>query len=573
VKVQLARITRSRKGHPIRAEQLVEGETIAIGRGAQCAIHLSDPRVAFEHASLFASEGAGRIAGVGGAALTIDGRQAGDLVLTPGVRFEIGPYQFVVEEPPPGADAALACELVRPLPDSASELSAHSTMGLEAAGLGKRGPAWTLFILVAVVFLGLPILNATIPVLRALTADMKVSPDVVWSPGPLASGHQWLSFDCGACHQTPFRRVRDVACVSCHEKVPGHVHAPALQKELFGGTRCAQCHFDHRGADEPIRADAGVCMPCHADIKRTYAQTRLDNVTDFATAHPEFRLTLWRGPKADDAIRVKQSSKAELVEMSNLKFRHDKHLKPNLKKPDGHETLTCSSCHQPDASDKAFVPISMDQHCLRCHELKFEPAVTPRQVPHGSVEEAWLLIQEFYANISIGNVPVDTVDTGAIRRQIPIASSPIFTDEDRRRALTFARGKAQQVGADLFEKRVCVVCHDVRRTKAAAGAKDAGLPWEIAPIHVAGTFMPMARFDHDKHRTAQTECKDCHHVERSQASSDIALPDIAKCRECHAGNTPIPGKVVSTCIACHDFHLPGGALIQAAGAPTAVKKP
>ena len=64
MKILLARITRSRKGHEIRAEQTLEGETVAIGRGAQCAIHLSDPRVAFEHATLFASEGTPRVASV-----------------------------------------------------------------------------------------------------------------------------------------------------------------------------------------------------------------------------------------------------------------------------------------------------------------------------------------------------------------------------------------------------------------------------------------------------------------------------------------------------------------------------
>jgi hypothetical protein len=67
--------------------------------------------------------------------------------------------------------------------------------------------------------------------------------------------------------------------------------------------------------------------------------------------------------------------------------------------------------------------------------------------------------------------------------------------------------------------------------------------------------MPKARFDHGKHRTAQTECKECHRVERSHKAADVAMPDIESCRACHAGNTPAPGKVVSTCISCHGYHL------------------
>ena len=144
--------------------------------------------------------------------------------------------------------------------------------------------------------------------------------------------------------------------------------------------------------------------------------TKLGNAADFAALHPEFQLTLWRGPNDDDVIRVKQSDKEQLVELSNLKFPHDVHLKPGLKGPDGRENLKCASCHAPDTSDRGFVPVDMNRDCLRCHELRFEPAVSSRQVPHGSVEDAWLLIQEFYANISLGNVPVDTVDTGSIQR-------------------------------------------------------------------------------------------------------------------------------------------------------------
>jgi len=393
------------------------------------------------------------------------------------------------------------------------------------------------------------------PMLRVLTASLKISPDVVWNPGPLASVHQWLTYDCGACHRTPFLRVRDRECLACHENMPGHVHDQALQTRLFGATRCADCHRDHLGAQAPVRADAALCQDCHADIKRALAETTLENVGDFAALHPEFRLTLWRGPKAEDVVRVKQSNKAALVETSHLKFPHDTHLKPGLRGPEGRETLKCRSCHAPDAGEQGFVPVSMERHCVRCHELRFEPAVTSRQVPHGSVEDAWLLLQEFYANVSLANIAVDTVDPGAIKRQVPAASEAIVTDEQRRRAIAFARHKAQQVGADLFEKRVCVTCHEVRRNDAAAQGDVSAAPWTVTPVHVARTWLPHGRFDHAKHKTAQSDCKDCHRAERSHKSSDVLIPDIASCRVCHAGNKPIAGKVVSTCISCHGYHL------------------
>ena len=555
MKIQLAKVTRSRKGHPIRAEQTLEADSPVVGRGAHCAIHLSDPRVALEHAAVSVAGGVPRVSAIGGAALNVDGRLAGELVLAPGTRFDIGPYLLTVEEPAAGCDLALSYELVRPLPDGVSEIAAKSRLSLDAGGVSKRAMAWLAFFVILLLFLMLPVINATNPQLRALTASMKVSPDVAWNPGPLASAHQWLTTDCGACHKVAFERVRDRECLACHEHMPGHVHDQALQTRLFGATRCAECHLEHLGAKAPVRADAALCQGCHADIKRSLAETKLENTGDFDALHPEFRLTLWRGPKAEDVVRVKQSNKAALVETSHLKFPHDVHLKPGLKGPDGRESLKCKSCHTPDDGEKSFVPVTMERHCLRCHELRFEPAVTSRQVPHGSVEDAWLLLQEFYANVSLASIPVDTVDTGAIKRQVPAASEAVVTDEQRQRAVAFARQKAQQVGADLFEKRVCVTCHEVRRNDAAAQGDATAAPWTVTPVHVSRAWLPHGRFDHAKHKTAQSECKDCHRAERSHKSADVLIPDIASCRVCHAGNTPIAGKVVSTCISCHGYHL------------------
>jgi hypothetical protein len=582
VKIQLAKITRSRKGQPIRALTTIEAEAPSIGRGSQCAIHLSDPRVAFEHAYVFGSGKTPHVAGIGGAMLMVDGHTTGDLVLAPGSRFEIGPYAFTVEAPPPGHDVALAYELVRPLPDSLSGIVEKSRMSLADGGISKRSMAYTALAAMLVLFLLVPIVNPGIPFVggkeaaapkkaakaadggKAVPVGKVMSADVVWNPGPLAVVHQGDAYNCAACHEKPFVRVRDAACEHCHDKMPGHVKDAALQAKLFGSLRCAECHLDHRGGEVPIRTDAALCTDCHADIKRTFPQSTQANAGDFAKSHPEFQLTLWRGPRPQDVVRVKQSDKAKLVESSNLKFPHDDHLKTGILGPERRETLTCASCHAPDASGRGFEPISMKAHCMRCHELAFEPGNKERVVPHGSVEEAFLLIQEFYANISLGNIPVDTIDTGAVRRTIPMASDAIVTEAERQRRLKYARDKAQKVAVDLFEKRVCIVCHDVRRTdKPPEGS---AVPWTVPPVRVSSAWMPKARFDHAKHGSKDAECKSCHSVERSHKSSDIAMPELDSCRTsgCHGGNRPSPGRVVSTCISCHGYHLADRNAIAAA---------
>jgi predicted CXXCH cytochrome family protein len=397
------------------------------------------------------------------------------------------------------------------------------------------------------------VLNAVLPMLRQVSVKLPVTPDQSWNPGQLSAGHQAFGRQCGTCHEQPFVHVRDHVCIDCHVKTPGHVETVALQTKLFGGTRCANCHADHKGAEALVRRDPDLCATCHGDLHRFKADTTLANATDFATNHPPFKLTLWRGPGRNDMVRVSQTDKARLVEQSHLKFPHDLHLKTSVRGPKGRKTLECRSCHVPDASGKGFEPISMNKSCLECHTLEFEPAVTTRQVPHGSVDDVMLTMQEFYANIALNNIPVDVVDLGEIQRAIPRLGGGVITEQQRQRALTWAKSKAQQVSEDLYAARVCIVCHEV--TKAVIqGESGNEIAWGVVQVHVASAWMPKARFDHLKHRT--NKCADCHSVETSHSSADIAIPNIVNCRGCHAGNKPVPSKVVSTCVACHGFHLP-----------------
>ncbi len=551
----LITVTRNRKGQSVRVTRMIDGEGIAIGRGAQCAIHLPDPRVALEHATVYASEGGHRLGVVGGAAMLVNGRADPELRLVPGAAAEIGPYSVSVEAPPAGADVALAIELTRPLPDDLAEIKTRSRMTLDATGLSKRRPAWVLAILVLLLFLAVPVLNALMPSLRTETAKMRVTPDASWNPGPLASGHAGFSRNCATCHVEPFLRVRDSTCLKCHDRIPGHVLPVTLQSELFGGTRCASCHADHKGPDGIVRRDSGLCAACHRDLQQRDHGSKLADVGDFGNAHPEFKLTLWAGPGPKDMARVAQSDKANLVQHSHLKYPHDEHLKKNIRGANGRVTLECKNCHEPDASGRSFQPIDMNKHCLECHTLQFEPAVTPRQVPHGNVDDVMATMQEFYSSLALKDVSVDVVDTGDIKRGSPYRPDATITDSARKHAKAWADAKGAVVAQDLFEKRVCIICHDVGKTRGP-GVAPANIVWSIAPVHLPATFMPKANFDHDKHSTFK--CLDCHEtVPKSKSSRDIAIPDIASCRLCHTGSVPAANKVVSTCVSCHGFHAPG----------------
>jgi hypothetical protein len=264
-----------------------------------------------------------------------------------------------------------------------------------------------------------------------------------------------------------------------------------------------------------------------------------------------------------------------IAERSNLVFPHDVHLDPRgVRSPlQGRMTLECKSCHQPDASGRGFEPISMPKHCQECHALQFEPAVTTREVPHGKPAQAVTAIEEFYASLALQGVrdsfqkAFGVPGEGLLRR-------PGEPDSGQRaQALRLATAKARRVATEMFEVRVCKSCHEVARSGAPAGPGE--LPeWTVAPIRANHHWMPQARFDHKTHGHAP--CADCHDVAGSKRASDVAMPTLESCRECHGGSRPQEGKVMSNCMLCHGFHDarfpwdPGfepRSAVHAAGAP------
>src|SRR6185369_1843398 len=93
----------------------------------------------------------------------------------------------------------------------------------------------------------------------------------------------------------------------------------------------------------------------------------------------------------------------------------------------------------------------------------------------------------------------------------------------------------------------CLECHEI---SANAGNKE--VAWTVAPVDVTDHWLPKSRFPHIKHQTAK--CTDCHKVTDSDKSSDIVIPSISKCRECHVGSKQTKTQVSSTCDTCHGFH-------------------
>lgn len=538
IRCTLVHITRNRRGQAIRQEQEIEADVLDIGRSAECRIHLPDHRVSLHHASIrHADDGRLFIEGQG-IPLIIDGMFAHSAELSPGMQLLIGPYQLQVEALDGPDRVTLSYELIQPLPGPDISSAGRAPMSLEQTGLSKRRLALWSAAIIAVLFIVLPIAYALSPTLhKALEGRLPITPDEPWNAGSMSPGHRALTTKCNTCHQKPFHAVENQACESCHKNLPPHISEPALQSQVFGQVRCSTCHLDHRGRKGLVRHDSQQCTACHGDIKKRHPKTQLTDIHDFSTDHPAFRLTLRTGPGAQDVQRVRQSDQTRLAEHSGLKFSHEVHFeKALIELPDGNtRDVQCNDCHKPDESGRGFEPMTMPMTCQQshCHSLEFDPPVEGRKVPHASVQTVMTTLREFYASQALNQASRETMDAGNVRS-----------------LRAHAQAEANRNATRLFtqaEEGTCLECHEITRDSA-----DRTTPWKVETVHVNDTWLPKARFPHNKHQTV--ECTDCHQVKHSDKSSDVAIPDIRKCRTCHVGSKPAKTQVSSTCDTCHNFH-------------------
>ena len=386
--------------------------------------------------------------------------------------------------------------------------------------------------------------------------------DTSWNPGPLSSAHQPWADDCRVCHAVPFTRVRDAECLACHRDLGQHVDARQVHLAGLTDRRCASCHRDHAGEFglrfQSAAMSAQDCSACHRDLSKRVPETRLGDAADFAHQHPAFRVQLAANPATDVLTRVRQAKDVVLSEPTTLKFPHDVHLAAKgIDSPTGIKQLRCADCHVAEPDGLGFRPVTMDTHCQSCHALKIEPAMSNREVPHGDVAAALSSLREFYTFLKVQGVPPG--DGAPLTHTIEI-KRPGAVPEPRRTPLATggdARAQAADAAEHLFERTACVVCHDVRRVDrhGKAGTPGEDLPqWEIAQVRKTHPWLPKSAFNHAAHATSA--CGDCHAAGRSAKASEVLIPDIAVCRDCHAGAAPTVGKVTSGCTLCHGFHEP-----------------
>jgi hypothetical protein len=425
--------------------------------------------------------------------------------------------------------------------------------------------------------------------------------DAFTNPGPISSVHASATFseihtkisgertsNCAACHDgvkegveswhhkaveaflgglTPANLLKkgpveaslmDKNCLSCHQGK--NLHQPNMATTFA----CQECHKEHMTSGFMLEVESQSCTACHgsseimaasgeigrsmsphafpglisSDDSRVATRKRPEKgytqvITAFHKDHPEFQ-------------QIREGTKDE----SSLKFNHAVHLKTGSMP----RTLNCSDCHERDAKGEYQKPITYEAHCIECHTLQFDPETTAEAgkpgiyLPHGDPYYVRAFLRslniqyEEYARTHEGISSRDELSAYVKEKKVGIEKLYV-TGENLERSVFFANMKGGTPGGLRAPYAGCATCHEVSEPVNANATPI------IKKVSPPDRWMTLGKFNHDLHQKGLS-CLDCHQVMTSELTSDLNLPSIKSCVECHSPQ----GGIDHRCTSCHTYH-------------------
>jgi predicted CXXCH cytochrome family protein len=579
-------ISRTADGREIIRPRRFDQPEISVGRGTDSDIHLPDLAVTLHHAAIRqVSPGKIEIVATAGLPFDVDGRsvQRADVEVARGANVRLGSHVLGISRGDGESAGAvvISVERVGAVSDASEAKDEAHIFSLAGALPGKRASAWALVGLVLAMFLAWPIfsyMSASSTAEAQGTAARPISfhADETWSTGKLSQVHASLENNCQACHQQPFVSVRDDACAACHTTVHDHADprrlaAAKAAPDLSGRAQiavagtfnvpqgsCVQCHTEHEGATAMPVTQQRFCSDCHNGLDTRLTDTKILNATDFGTDHPQFRPAVMTNPEGPRAIVQRVSLDARPLEDNGLKFPHDLHLSRTngvaqmartMRAEQGFgDALACANCHTPDDSGARFKPVDMEKDCAMCHSLAFDRiGGTVRTLRHDDPKQVIADLRAYYRATG----PVRPTNLEGMSRRRPGDFAADRTAVNFSWAAAARGGQAEAAIRSIFSKGgACFDCHRVTQP-----GTNGSVSYGIVPARQPDRYFRKGWFDHASHETET--CQSCHAAETSSSASDVLLPKIADCRECHGGEAAKKA-VPSSCAMCHDYHMSTG---------------
>jgi hypothetical protein len=331
-------------------------------------------------------------------------------------------------------------------------------------------------------------LGAVILALAWLGVNAAVRNQTPYTAGALTPAHSFVGKSCVNCHAGGGIGAR-VTDKQCAACHDAPVHS-VLQTAT---PACTECHVEHEGVTRLAGGSNRSCVACHGNLKtKTGVLTVASNIDSFKD-HPQF-------------AAVKAGA-----DPTGIRFSHQKHA--------GELGQKCGDCHPPADVSQGMAKVDPHSHvssralmaiptyaatCMTCHPLNFDGKVSD-PAPHDKPA----VVHQFVA---------DRLTKMGLQ-------SKIAADEKT-----------------LWDT-TCARCHTILPADAS------GLP-VVAAAKITSRWFSKASFDHAAHQ--EMTCVSCHPGGMtSKAASDILLPGIQVCRQCHtsAGNS-----AGDTCATCHVYH-------------------
>ena len=410
-------------------------------------------------------------------------------------------------------------------------------------------------------------LAVTVPLLALLwvLGSFASGDKSAYASGPISRAHAVFAKQCSACHsrivdgkrvQGFVNEVSDEACQACHQ-TPIH-----QQSQLFT-PKCSTCHVEHLGSEHLERTATSNCLQCHSNLKTRSGEPMVENnITGFDHSHPEF------SPLRPPA-----------VDKGTIAFNHSVHLKATLKGPDGviEVQLECSDCHRMGASPgerwrfgsaqvnaaaqpweetetwKGQQPHNLrllmsaatyDKTCVACHTLQFDKRFTD-SVPHDKPEAVRQFVEKKFADLLAKDPQAWRETVLVAARNVPEASLPAAAARSPQEWQKMRVAEAE----NLLWRKTCKQCHQIEFPRQGTAEV-----WpKVAPSQIQTRWLPRSIFSHEAHMAFT--CESCHtKVRESKETTDVLLPSVQACRQCHKGEPGEMNAAPRSCYVCHMYH-------------------
>jgi predicted CXXCH cytochrome family protein len=191
----------------------------------------------------------------------------------------------------------------------------------------------------------------------------------------------------------------------------------------------------------------------------------------------------------------------------------------------------------------------MKRDCQMCHSLAFERIDgTVRTLRHGEPDQVVADLRAYYRTTG----PAVPPTLGATPRRLPGLYAQSRVARTYQWAAVARPANAEEAIKAVFSQGgACYDCHVI----GAPGTN--GKPgWQVMSVHQPTRYMMKGWFDHKAHK--EEPCATCHAAAKSTRATDLLLPGIAVCSDCHGGPSS-KADVPSNCAMCHSYHADDGA--------------